>query len=94
MLDYWKKMKEEGLKANIVTYGVVISRLAKAGEHALAVRFYDELHKESMTPNAVIYGAMLDVHSIKGDMDAALQIWQTMSTRSIRKDVLVSLRKT
>jgi pentatricopeptide repeat protein len=56
-----------------------------------ALKYLDEMKKIPISPNDIIYGALLDIFAKLGDMESVMKYWQEMLSMSIRPNVAVSL---
>ncbi|KAK6135965.1 hypothetical protein DH2020_030303 [Rehmannia glutinosa] len=87
--ELFRKMVREGLcKLNVVTYGIVIDGLCKAGNTAMAIELLRVMEKGSCKPNIQIYSTVIDGLCKDGMIDSALKLFAEMTEKGITPDVV------
>ena len=58
--EYFQKLKQEGLKPDILTYGALLKGCCKSGRMQSALAVTKEMANAGLTRNAYIYNILLD----------------------------------
>ena len=59
VLELWP-MKRLGVKPDAITYGSLISTCAKARKASVAIHLYEEMLKEGVEPNRILFNVLIN----------------------------------
>ncbi|XP_021903290.1 pentatricopeptide repeat-containing protein At5g11310, mitochondrial [Carica papaya] len=69
---FWLKMKEENVRATVVTYGTLVEGYCRMCHVEMAMEFVDEMRRGGIVPNAIIYNPIIDALGEAGRFKEAL----------------------
>jgi pentatricopeptide repeat protein len=96
---FFRRIKEDGLKPNVVVYGTLMKGYSKLNNVEKVMRVYERMRIQGVEPNQTIYTTIMDVHGRNSDFGNAVIWFREMETRGYppdqkAKNILLSLAKT
>ncbi|KAF6819575.1 pentatricopeptide repeat-containing protein [Colletotrichum sojae] len=82
--DAFVHLLERGLAPNLVTYTTLINSLAAIGQYHTAGRIYDILEEQNITPDNILFSAVLNLAKVSRSVSLAIRITQ----EAVRHDAL------
>ena len=96
---FFRRIKEDGLKPNVVVYGTLMKGYSKLNNVEKVMRVYERMRIQGVEPNQTIYTTIMDVHGRNSDFGNAVIWFKEMEARGYppdqkAKNILLSLAKT
>lgn len=96
---FFSRMKQDGLKPNVVTYGALIKGYAKTNDLEKMMEKYEEMQAYGVKSNQTILTTIMDAYGKNRDFGSAVVWYQEMESCGLppdqkAKNILLSLAKT
>lgn len=96
---FFRRIKEDGLKPNVVVYGTLMKGYAKLNNLEKVMRVYERMRLQGVEANQTIYTTIMDAHGKNSDFGSAVIWFKEMSAHGLppdkkAKNILLSLAKT
>ncbi|RWW78313.1 hypothetical protein BHE74_00013466 [Ensete ventricosum] len=96
---FFRRIKEDGLKPNVVVYGTLMKGYAKLNNLEKVTRVYERMRLQGVEANQTIYTTIMDAHGKNSDFGSAVIWFKEMSAHGLppdqkAKNILLSLAKT
>lgn len=96
---FFRRLKQDGFKPNIVTYGTLIKGYAKVENLDKMMELYEQMQASGIKPNQMILTTIMDAYGKNKDFDSAVIWYKELESRGFSpdqkaKNILLSLAKT
>lgn len=96
---FFRRLKEDGLKPNVIVYGTLMKGYAKENNIDRVMRVYERMRMQGVESNQTIYTIIMDSYGKNSDFGSAVVWFKEMSKRGFppdqkAKNILLSLAKT
>ncbi|XP_042470833.1 pentatricopeptide repeat-containing protein At3g59040-like isoform X2 [Zingiber officinale] len=96
---FFRRIKEDGLKPNVVVYGTLMKGYARLNNLEKVLRVYERMKLQGVEANQTIYTTIMDAHGKNSDFGSAVVWFKEMSAHGLppdqkAKNILLSLAKT
>lgn len=96
---FFRRIKEDGLKPNVVVYGTLMKGYSKLNNLEKVMRVYERMRIQGVEPNQTIYTTIMDAQGRNSDFGNAVIWFKEMEARGYppdqkAKNILLSLAKT
>lgn len=96
---FFRRLKDDGLRPNVVAYGTLMKGYAKQNNLEKVVRVYERMLVQGVNPNTTIYTTLMDAHGNNLDFGSAVAWYKQMVEKKIEPDkkannILLSLAQT
>ena len=97
--NFFKRLRQDGLKPNVVTYGVMIKGHAKVNNLEKMMEIYEEMQLNGIKANQTILTTIMDAYGKNKDFGSAVVWYKEMEHHGVPPDqkaqnILLSLAKT
>lgn len=95
---FFRRIKQDGLEPNVVTYGTLIKGYAKVNDIEKMMTKYDEMRLCGINANETIFTTIMDAHGKAHGFESAVIWFNEMGSNGIvpdqkAKNILLSLAK-
>lgn len=96
---FFRRIEQDGLKPNVVTYGTLIKGYAKTNDLEKMMEKYEEMRVHGIKANQTIFTTIMDAYGRNKDFGSAVAWFNEMASSGVSpdqkaKNILLSLAKT
>lgn len=96
---FFRRIKQDGLEPNVVTYGTLIKGYAKTNDLEKMMEKYEEMRVHDIKANQTIFTTIMDAYGRNKDFGSAVAWFNEMASSGVSpdqkaKNILLSLAKT
>lgn len=97
--NFFKRLKQDGLQPNVVTYGTLMKGYAKVNNLEKMMETYEEMQLNGIKANQTIFTTLMDAYGKNRDFGSAVIWYKEMESSGVppdrkAKNILLSLAKT